>query len=163
MKRKHFSLLHSIAIVIGLLIVEMVVVFLFRMPALSVITILVLSLGGAIGIIFIATEAIREVRNADHMLMLLSSVIAEFIVFFAFQYWYLSLITPASFQGLLLDPVSLLLNSTMIFALNPLYLPLTSSAKILMTINSLGALALVLFVIQNIWQFREKTSNSDHL
>jgi uncharacterized membrane-anchored protein len=163
MNEKRFSLWHSVLIVAGMLLVEAGLVFLLNTPAFSIGSILLFALIGAFIIVLLATDVIREVRNADHMLFLLSAVIIEFILFFAFQYWYFSSVLPASYQGLALDPISLLLSSAMIFALNPLYLPINIPAKALMLINSLGALSLVLFVLQNVWQFRAKHSNADHL
>jgi hypothetical protein len=69
------------------------------------------------------------VRQPLHMLVLLSGVVFQFIVFFAFQHGFLALAAPGSFDSLLLDPVSLLLHSTAIFSLNPLYLPTTTPAR----------------------------------
>ncbi|MBA3788789.1 hypothetical protein H0X32_00120 [Patescibacteria group bacterium] len=163
MKRKRFNLMHSIVGIALLVVVEAGILFLFGNSPFTAGVIVFFSLGGALGIVIISTEVIREVRNADHMLFLLSAVITEFIVFFAFQYWYFSVAMPGSFQGLVLDPPSLLLNSIMIFALNPLYLPLNAYAKALLLVNTLGALSIVLFVLQNIWQFRSPRQSQDSL
>jgi len=116
----------------------------------------VAAVGGA-AIIAVATEAIEEVRNARHMLLLLSVIVFEFIAFFAFQYWYFIQIFPAAFQNLSPDPVSLSLQSVMVFVFNPLYLATTIAGKALMLVNTLESLVLALFVLQNIWQFRART------
>ncbi len=114
------------------------------------------SVGGA-GIIFVATEVIEEVRNARRMLFLLSAIVFEFILFFGFQYGYLINVLPGAFQGLSADPMSILLQSVMVFVFNPLYLPITAAGKALMLLNTAEALILVFFVLQNIWQFRTRT------
>jgi hypothetical protein len=111
---------------------------------------------GSLLTLYVATQAIEEVRNPSHMLVLLSGVVVEFILFSAFQYWYVLLIQPSSFSSLSAAPVSLLLQSTMVFVFNPLYLPVTELARMLLLINTLGALGLVLFILQNIWQLRSK-------
>ena len=156
--RKRFNLLHSIAGIALLLVVEAAICIFtdsFSGSAFaSVFVVLAAAVAGGLGIVFLATEVIREVRHALHMLILLSAVVLEFIVFFAFQYWYLSVLMPGTFQSLQLNPVDLLLHSTMIFALNPLYLPTTSAGEALLLINTLEALVLAIFVLQNVWQFR---------
>ncbi len=92
------------------------------------------------------------------MLVLLSVVTLELLIFFAFQYLFLLGVEPTSFPTLLADPVSLGLHSTMIFVFNPLYLPATALGRALLLVNTLGALGLVLFILQNVWQFRSKAA-----
>jgi hypothetical protein len=104
--------------------------------------------------IYVAIEAIEEVKGRLHVLIFLSLVVLEFIIFFSFEYWYLLLIQPASFPVLTTDWLSLLLHSTMVFVFNPIYLPATVAGRALLLINTLGALGLVLFILQNIWQLR---------
>lgn len=156
--RKRFSFAHSLAGVALLLGIEGALVGLFDVIfGTNSAGALVIVLGAMVGGLFvtlIATEVIEEVRKAVHMLFLLSAVVFEFIVFFAFQYWYLSLIVPGSFHMLPLDTISMLLQSTMVFALNPLYLPTTQSSQALLLINTLESLVLAFFVLQNVWQFR---------
>lgn len=156
--RKRFNFAHSIAGVALLLGLEGAAIGLFDVflntNSAGIFTVLVAALAGGLFIIIIATEVIEEVRRSMHMLILLSAVVFEFIVFFAFQYFYLLLMVPASFQSLQFSPVDLLLHSTMAFALNPLYIPLTAAAQALLLINTLESLVLALFVLQNVWQFR---------
>jgi hypothetical protein len=112
---------------------------------------------GSLITIFVATEVIEEVRGAFHMLVLLTAVVAQFVIFFAFQYYLLLSAEPLSFPTLLTDPVSLLLNSVMVFVFNPLYVPNTDAARGLLLIETFAALGLALFVLQNISQFRRKS------
>lgn len=154
MQRKRFHVLHSIVATALLLVVEGMLVVSIGNQVFDQCLIIVIALVGGAGIIAVAMEAIEEVKNARHMLLLLSAVAFEFIVLFAFQYWYISVVSPGTFQGLTLDPVTLLLHSTMIFAFNPLYLPSSMAGKALMLVNSLESMAFVIFVLQNVWQFR---------
>jgi hypothetical protein len=110
--------------------------------------------------IYIAIEAIEEVKSHSHVLVFLSFIVLEFIIFFSFEYWYLLLIQPESFPTLSMDVLSLILHSTMVFVFNPLYLPATVAGRALLIINTLSALGLVLFILQNIWQIRPRVSDS---
>lgn len=162
--RRRFNFAHSLAGVALVLGLEGALVGLFDLlfgtHSAGVFVVVIGALTGGLFVILIATEVIEEVRRPLHMLVLLSAVVFEFIIFFAFQYWYLSLIAPGSFQFLLLDPISMLLHSTMVFALNPLHMPMTSAAQALLLINTLESLVLAFFVLQNVWQFRDKATNS---
>ncbi len=157
MTRKRFKLSHSLLGITVLLLIEGIVygyapLQIFREPF-----IIVLALIGGAGIVVIATEVIEEVRNAQHMLFLLSFVVFEFLVFFAFQYMFYLQTVPGSFQSLSTDPVSLLLQSVMVFVFNPLYAPETPGARALVLVNTLESLVLAFFVLQNIWQFRSRS------
>ena len=158
MKRKNFHLSHSVLGTALLLLLEgALLVFLGRSPIYAQarwMLIIVMAFFGGVANIVVATEVIEEVRNAKHMLVLLSAVVSIFVVYFTFQYGYLISILPDSFQGLTSNPVDLLLHSTMIFVFNPLYLPTTEAARALLLINTFTALGLVLFILQNIWQIR---------
>lgn len=162
--RKRFSFAHSLAGVALLLGIEGALVglfdVLFRTNSAGAFVVVIGALIGGLFVTLIATEVIEEVRKAVHMLFLLSAVVFEFIVFFAFQYWYLSLIVPGSFHTLGMDAISMLLHSTMVFSLNPLYLPTTPSAQALILINTLESLILAFFVLQNVWQFRRENIES---
>ncbi len=156
MSTRKFKLSHSILGTAALLVGEAVVLYLLNYADIgATVVLLVAALGGAVNI-YVATEVIEEVRNAQHMLVLLSIVVGEFVVFFAFQYGYLLLVDPGSFPTLASDSLSLLLHSTMVFVFNPLYLPATAFGRGLLFINTFGALGLVLFILQNIWQFRRQ-------
>ena len=155
MKRRRFKLSHSVVGIASLIVFEYVAIS-FLPHVVGITAIMISAIAGGIGIIVIATDVIEEVPNRTQMLVLLTSVVCEFIVFFAFQYRFLGMLDPGSYQNLFMDPISLLLQSTMIFALNPLYLPLTMGGRILLLIQTLESLVLALFVLQNIWQFRSE-------
>ena len=157
MHRKPFKLWHSLLGVVLLLSVQKLCLDLLGSESFRGAFVLSVAAIGGAAIIAVATEAIEEVRNARHMLLLLSVIVFEFIAFYAFQYWYFIQVFPSAFQNLSLDPVSLTLQSVMIFVFNPLYLATTVTGKALMLINTLESLVLVLFVLQNIWQFRART------
>jgi hypothetical protein len=153
--KARFKLSHSLLGTAALLIVE--AALLATVPSCSTCIILTAAVLGVVINLYVATEVIEEVKSARHMLMLLCAVLFQFLVFFTFQYLFLLQVEPTSFPTLTLEPVSLLLHSTMVFAFNPLYLPETLAARALVLINTLGALGLVLFILQNIWQFRRQS------
>lgn len=150
--RPVFRLSHSLLGGAALLLIEAGALALA--PAIGDWIIYACAVAGSIGALYIATEVIEEVRGARHMLGLLSVVVGEFVVFFAFQYRFLLAVDPASFPNLPQDPVGLLLHSTMVFVFNPLWVPATGDGRMLLFVNTLAALGLVLFVLQNVWQFR---------
>ena len=154
MTRGKFTLWHSFAGMGLLLVVEGFLVLVFAASSWSLWILMFAAGVGAIGNIYVSTEVVQEVRNAWHMLTLLSVIVAEFVAFFAFEYGYLLWLQPASFPSLTSSPVPLILNSVMTFVFNPLFMPGTVWGQTLLVINSLGALGLVLFILQNIGQFR---------
>ena len=158
MKRPKFKLWHSLLLMAVLLLAEGAFIFLWPVTSVSELIILIVAVLGSFVEIYIAMEIIEEVHRAFHMLALLFVLVIEFVVFFAFQYWYLLLLSPASFPTLASEPITLLLHSGMIFVFNPLYLPVTGIGQALLLINTLGALGLVLFILQNVWQIRSKRS-----
>ena len=155
MKRKNFHLSHSIVGTVLLILLEGGLLSLLGHSPVYAharwVIILTLAFFGGVANIVVATEVIEEVRNARHMLLLLSAVVSIFLVYFTFQYGFLISILPDSFQGLTTNPIDLLLHSTMVFVFNPLYLPTNAIARGLLLINTFTALALVLFILQNIW------------
>ena len=154
MKRKHFTIWHSIEGLGTLLLVEYALIHVLP-TALWLPTLLVGAAVGAIGTTYVSTEVIEEVKSAWHMLLLLSVTTTEFVAFFAFQYWFLIMIDPGSFANMPFTLISIALNSVMIFVFNPIYLPTSEAGQALLLINTLGALGLVLFLLQNIGQFRK--------
>lgn len=150
--RKTFKLSHSLVGGVGLVLVE--AVLLSVLSALGDWLIFAVAILGSSAVLYIATEVIEEVRSARHVLALLSVVVGEFVAFFAAQYYFLLQYDPASYPTVPHDAISLLLHSTMVFVFNPLYLPATADGRVLLFINTLAALGLVFFVLQNIWQFR---------
>jgi hypothetical protein len=155
MSHRTFTLWHSLVGMSLLLIIEGALLQLMLPASAAITVILGAAIIGSITNIYITTEVIEEVRKASHMLVLLSVTAAEFIAFFAFQYWYLLLVQPGSFPSLGSDAITLLLHSTMTFVFNPLYTPATDAGRALLLINTLGALGLVLFILQNVSQFRK--------
>jgi len=49
----------------------------------------------------------------------------------------------------------------MVFVFNPLYLPGTSAGRVLLLIQTFAALGLVVFVLQNISEFRRKSLDKE--
>lgn len=158
---KPFKPLHLFFGIAGLLIAEALLLWLLPVVAANEGFILVCAVLGSIINIYVSIEAIEEVQGQLEMLAFLSLVVFEFIAFFSFQYWFLRLVQPGSFPTLLLDPITLFLHSTMVFVFNPLYLPETLAGRALLLINSLSALGLVLFILQNIWQLRTRISKPE--
>ncbi len=154
----NFKLSHSVWGLLTLLVLQGAMVYFLPVGAAAWLTLCFALLGAAVTI-YVATEVIEEVRNAPHMLVLLSAVVAEFVIFFAFEYWYLGLASPASFPTLPGDVVGLLLHSSMIFVFNPLYLPANFIGRALLLINTASSLGLVLFILQNIWQIRRPSQH----
>ena len=136
------------------LLVAFEALLLYVFSSAGILIILAGAAAGAIGNIYVATEVIEEVRNAWHMLTLLSVIVAEFVVFFAFEYCFLLFVDPQSFPSLANSPVPLLLHSVFVFVFNPIFLPASIWGQSLLLLNTLGALGLVLFILQNIGQFR---------
>jgi uncharacterized membrane-anchored protein len=154
LRRRKFKFSHSLIGIIALLILE--AFFVAITPMIGIAMVLLGALAGGIAVVIIATDVIEDIRQMQRMLWFLCITVIEFIVFFAFQYHFLAHLQPESFSGLESDPVTLLLHSTMIFALNPLYLPQTIAGKALLLINTLETLVLALFVLQNIWQLHRE-------
>lgn len=153
MSRRQFTLWHSI-VGTGLLLIAEWAFLQFLLPSAAIWLLLLAATAGAIGNVYVATEVIEEVRNAWHMLWLLSVIVAEFVILFAFEYGFLLLLQPASFPTLPLTLVALLMHSVMVFVFNPLYIPATAWGQELLLVNTLGALGLVMFILQNLNQFR---------
>jgi len=158
MPKKKFRFSHSLWGGLVLLVAEWLLVrFVLATTAGEVLVCAAAALG-SIGVLYIAAEIIEEVRSSRHMLALLFALVAEFVVFFAFQYAFLLGVSPKSFPALDGSALTLALHSVMVFVFNPIYLPATAAGQALLFINTLAALALVLFVLQNVWQFRTKAN-----
>src|SRR5580704_10523579 len=112
MIRRHFTLWHSY-VGMGILLIAEYLLLMYLQPEAGIYVLLLAAAVGAVGMVYVSTEAIQEVRNAWHMLWLLSVIVGEFVIFFAFQYGFLLLIQPASFPTLTLNPITLLLHSIM--------------------------------------------------
>lgn len=159
MSRRTFTLWHSM-VGTGLLLIAEWLLLMYLVPDAGIWILLLAAAAGAIGNIYVSAEIIEEVRNAWHMLWLLTVIVAELVVFFAFQYSFLLLLQPGSFPTLTNSPVPLLLHSVMVFVFNPLFIPTTEWGQELLLVNTLGALGLVLFILQNIGQFRNNAKNA---
>lgn len=153
MRTQRFELWHSVA---GLVVLAFVQTVLMRSAIeLAPIPLIVGAVLGAAGLLYVSMEVIEEVRSARHMLVLLSFVLFEFVLFFACEYGLLGLASPGSFPTLPLDATSLMLHSVMVFVFNPLYLPADALGRTLLLVHTAGALGLALFILQNVWQFRK--------
>jgi hypothetical protein len=152
-----FKLWHSLLITLALVLIESAIIYEHSLGDIRTYLILLIAIIAAVVNIYLATEVVEEVRGKRRMIVMLFAIMTEFVVFFAFQYWFMSLVQPASFPSLSLDPVSLLLSSVMVFVFNPIYLPATSAGRALLLIDTFGALGLVLFLLQNIGEFRGKS------
>jgi hypothetical protein len=162
MNNKKFRLSHLFLGITGLLVVQAALLLLFPLVSTNEELIIVFAILGSGIHIYVALEAIEEVRGRLQMLAFLSIIVLEFITFFSFEYWFLLLVQPASFPTLGPDPLSLFLHSTMVFVFNPLYLPATAVGRVLLLVNTLSALGMVLFILQNIWQLRPGESQLDN-
>lgn len=147
-----FKFSHSIWGTLALLVIEGVFITFFS--SASTIIVLLIAVVGAAGSLYVATEVVEEIRKIREMFLFLCANVSQFILFFAFQYYFLLQVSPESFPTLGSDTVSLLLQSTMVFVFNPLEVPSDIPGRILLLINTFASLGLVLFVIQNMWQLR---------
>lgn len=154
MKKKSFKLSHLILGIAGLLTFQAVLLLFLPLVKEKEGIIFLFGIIGAAMNIYVAVEAIEEVESRMHVLAFLFLIVLEFIIFFAFQYWYLLIIQPTSFPTLPSDIFSLLLHSVFVFVFNPLYLPATDAGRSLLLVNTLSSLGLVLFILQNVWQLR---------
>jgi hypothetical protein len=157
MNKRNFKLWHSLTGSIILLLIETGCIRFISSSSIKETGILLVATAGMFINIYVASEVIEEVRGARHMFMLLSVVVLQLVTFFAFQYAFLYMVQPASYPSLPMTPLSLFLHSLMIFVFNPLYLPATDIGRALMLVNTLGSLVLVLFILQNIGEFRKKS------
>lgn len=152
--RAKFKLSHSLWGTAGALALE-ALVMLFA-PTLALAAVLCIAALGAAGNLYVATEVVEEVRAVQRMMLLLCVVLAEFVVFFAFQYHFIEKLSPASYPTLGPDAASLALQSIMVFVFNPLYIPADTAGRVLLIINTAASLGLVLFVLQNVWHLRRE-------
>jgi len=151
---KKFRLSHSVLGTVVALVAEAVVISLWPTGALGVVV--AIAALGALGNLYVATEVVEEVRNLRHMMALLCVVLAEFVIFFALQYYFVAHLSPASYPTLDASASGVVLQSLMVFVFNPLYLPADAAGRWLLIINTIASLGLVLFVLQNIWQLRRE-------
>ncbi len=149
-----FTLWHSVALTALFIALEAVCLFFY--PAAHAWIVSIFSAIGAFGTMYVATEVIEEIHHLRRMILLLVAVIAEFIALFAFQYYFLAVHDALAFPAFPQDAVSAVLQSLMVFVFNPLNLPGDAAGKLLLIINTLAAIGLVLFILQNISQFRHR-------
>ncbi len=153
MSRRKFKLSHSVVGLLALALLQGLLLYMWPSGAAAWL-VLGFAVVGSIVTLYVATEIVEEVHSPSHMVVLLSVIVAEFVLFFACEYWYLGLVSPGSFPTLPLDAVSLLLHSMMVFVFNPLYLPGNMLGQALLLINTASSMGLALFILQNISQFR---------
>jgi hypothetical protein len=151
-KREKFEVFHLFFGIVGLLVLEGFLLQFLPLNGREEVIIIPFTLIGTVINMYVAIQAIEKVNSRLSMLMFLFLIILEFITFFAFEYWYMVLLQPASFPTLAPDMLSLLFHSTMVFVFGPIYLPATEAGKALMLINTLSSLGIVIFILQNIWQ-----------
>lgn len=154
-KEKQFKLSHLFFGITALLIIQAIVLSFISTPETNEGLVIVFAIVGVIMNIYVAIEAIEEVSGRLATLAFLSLIVLGFIIFFAFEYWFLLLAEPTSFPTLPGDFPTIFLHSTMVFVFNPLYLPATAIGRVLLLINTLGSLCMVLFIFQNISQLRD--------
>jgi len=160
MKDKKFTLFHLFWGIVGLLLIQSFLLWFWPNSNINTGLIILFGIMGVGMNIYVAIEAIEEVSSRLEMLVFLSLIVLEFIIFFSFEYWYLILQQPASFPTLTPDFLNLILHSTMVFIFNPIHLPATTVGSALILINTLGTLGLVLFILQNVWQLRPVNPDS---
>lgn len=160
-RNKKFKLSHLFLGIAGLLIVQGVLMWQLPSVAANETFIVIFGIIGSVMNIYVSVKAIEEVKGHLHMLLFLSFIILEFILFFAVQYWFLMIVQPTSYPTLPLDALSLILHSTMVFVFNPLFLPATTAGRALLLVNTFSSLCIVLFILQNIWQLRTKSFDTD--
>jgi hypothetical protein len=154
MNRPRFHLWHSILTTAVLVLIELA--FLHAPLRDAETLLLALAIVGATVTIYAATEAIEEVRGSRMLFIVLTFVLTQFVLFFAFEFWVLDTIQPLAFPSLTNGPAAYLLSSLMAFVLNPLYLPATPSGQLLLNLETIGAVGIVLFAVQNIAQLRPR-------
>ena len=159
MNPKKFKPSHLFIGIAILITLEILLIHFLPVVAANEIFILIFALLGSIINIYVSIEAIEEVKGRLKMLGFLSLIVLEFILFFALQYWFLVSVQSTSFPTLPTDPISLILHSTMIFVFNPLFIAETLAGRTLLLIHTLSSLALVLFILQNIWQLRNSRTS----
>lgn len=160
MKNKKFKLSHLFFGITGLLVVEGALIFSLPIVTINEWLVIIFVIIGVGMNMYVAIEAIEEVKGHLRLLSFLLLIVLEFIVFFAFEYLFLLILQPTSFPSLTPDAFSLVLHSTMVFVFNPLYLPATIVGRALLIINTLSAISLVLFILQNIWQIHSEKPKS---
>jgi hypothetical protein len=151
--RPKFKFWHSVAGLLVLAVAESLAVM--AAPFAAGWLVALCALAGTAVTLYVATEIVEEVSGKPKLFALLTAIIGEFVLFFALQYHLLAHADPSAFATLGTDAVSLLLQSTLVFALNPIDLPTDTAGRLLLLVNTLGSLGLVLFVLQNIWQLRK--------
>lgn len=117
-------------------------------------TVLLMAFIGVVTIIILSIEVVEKIKNVTKLFIFLMATIIQFITFFAVQYGFMLFVVPNSFGGVSLSPVSLFFQSTMVFVFNPLIIPNGNMAELLILLNIFGAVVVVFFVIQNIWQLQ---------
>lgn len=108
-----------------------------------------------IALVGLCFEVVIYEKNEIRLFFLILLTIFQFICFWAFQYYLLERLVPGSFENLNLNPVSLLLDSTMTFLFNPSIDPISIKAESLILINLIESMILVLLILQNMYNFRK--------
>ena len=104
-------------------------------------------------------EVVSCERNLIKKITTLYIVILSFIIYFAFQYWFLSIVKPNSFIGFpgKFNPIDYIFHSMMVFVFSPMIKPLNSFGQILMIEQVIGTITIIMFVLQNMWNIKTKS------
>jgi hypothetical protein len=158
--KERFSYLTSIKGLVGILLSEALLLWLASKIDFSVtLMILLIAVAGMVSILILSKEVIYEYSDHVTVLIMFLATIVQFIIFFAFQYWFLLVYSQDSFSGFAMLPVDFLLHSTLIFLFNPMVIPNTETARALMLSNLFGSVIIIIFILQNIWHFKSGKHN----
>ncbi len=154
-----FSYAASIKGLLLTLVFEGILIWMTLQMAFTAQDIMVLCLAfmGMGSLLILSKEVIHEYKDPVKILAMFMITIFQFVFFFAFQYWFLLLVSPESFSGFALLPVDFFLQSMLIFLFNPTVIPQTEVARVLVLMNLFGAMVIIMFTLQNIWHFKERT------
>ena len=103
-------------------------------------------------------EVISRERDLTKKITTLYIVTSSFVIYFAFQYWFLSIVKPNSFIGSSgkFNPIDYIFHSMMVFVFSPMIKPLNNFGQILMIEQIIGTITIVMFVLQNMWNIKTK-------
>lgn len=154
--KERFSYLHTTLVLAFTILIEGILLWIFSQTVYDINESLVLffAFAGVFTIIILCTEVIHEYKEDFQVLFMLMLTILQFIGFFAFQYWFLMIISPTSYTGFSLTIIDFIYQSTLIFLFNPNINPENDFAKILTLLNLFGSISVVMFTLQNIWHFQ---------
>lgn len=116
--------------------------------------IILYSLYGIFFLFLVNTEIIRKVKTDNNILLGSLFILILMVLYFTLQYYLLESFFAGSFSNTTLHPIDMVFHTTMIFLLNPMTVPQTMAAKILMLITVSTSFVYVVFLLQNMWHLR---------